>query len=103
MQTRSVGRGRGVEAIVETPAVDQLEEELEAARLAIVSLLAVITDEQFRAVETAMEALVSISDPARAALEELRSSRDDRRSARRKDHEMGRAIESLLKIPGERR
>jgi hypothetical protein len=88
---------------VETPAVDQLREELEAARLAIVSLLTVITDEQFGAVETALEALVSISDPARPALEELRSSRDHRRSTRGKGHEMRAAIESRLERPDEPR
>jgi hypothetical protein len=102
MHTLAASRAWGVcRGIVETPAVDQLREELEAARLAIASLLAVITDEQFSAVETALEALVPISDPARAALEELRSSRDYRRTTRGKGHELRAAIESRLEKPDE--
>ena len=55
--------------------------ELEVTELAIVALLAVVTEEQFRAVETALEALVGMSDGGRAALtlEKLREARDPTR------------------------
>jgi hypothetical protein len=62
--------------------VSQLQGELEAARLAIVSLLAVMTDEQFRAVATALEAVEGMSDTAAAALDELRLARSRRKDAR---------------------
>jgi hypothetical protein len=55
--------------------VDQLQRELEAARLAIVSLLAVMTDEQWTSVETALQALQTMSDTTQAALNELRHVR----------------------------
>jgi hypothetical protein len=65
--------------------VDQLQEELDAARLAIVSLLAVMTDEQFQAVETALEALAPMSETAPVALEELRVLRGHGRRPLRRD------------------
>jgi hypothetical protein len=65
--------------------VDQLQEQLEAARLAIVSLLAVMTDEQFQAVEAALEAIAAMSDTAPAALEELRVVRRHQQPTRKQD------------------
>lgn len=55
--------------------MDQVQGELEAGRVAIVSLLAVITDEQFRSVEMALEALGEMSETASAALNQLRLAR----------------------------
>ena len=64
---------------IDMPAVDvtheQLRQELDATRLAVVSLLAVMTDEQCRAVETALMAVAPMSEISRAALEELRTAR----------------------------
>jgi hypothetical protein len=84
---------------VEILGVDELETELEAARLAIVSLLAVMNDEQIESVKTALEALAPMSDAAQAALAELRSSRDYRRSRSGQEHEMRRAIAAQLAMP----
>jgi hypothetical protein len=74
--------------------VSQLQGELEAARLAIVSLLAVMTDEQFRAVATALEAVEGMSDTAAAALDELRLARSRRKDAR--GDQMLTSLETLL-------
>jgi hypothetical protein len=81
-------------ATSEEPAVDQVQEQLEAARLAIVSLLAVMTDEQLEAVETAMKALAPISDTASRASEELQVLRGRRLPAAGKD-EPAEAVEAI--------
>jgi hypothetical protein len=64
---------------VEIPAVDvtheQLQRELDATRLAVGSLLAVTSDEQFSAVEKALMAVAPMSEISQAALEELRTAR----------------------------
>jgi len=69
--------------------------ELEVTELAIVALLAVVTEEQFRAVETALEALVGMSDGGRAALtlEKLREARDPTRPVRREEQVWQQSIE----------
>ena len=59
-------------------AHEQLQRELDATRLAIVSLLAVTTDEQFRGVERALMAVQPMSEFSGAALEELRTARRQR-------------------------
>jgi hypothetical protein len=82
--------------------VDQLQGELEAARLAIVSLLAVMTDEQFTSVETALDALEAMSDTAAAALDELRLARSRRDPAGGGD-EMLRALDAHLAMRDQRR
>jgi hypothetical protein len=69
---------------VEILAVE-LMQELDASRLAVVSLLAVITDEQFMAVETALMSVAQGSETSRAALEELRTARSRQRLAREED------------------
>jgi hypothetical protein len=51
--------------------VDRLERQLDGARLVLVALLAVITDEQFRSVKAALEAVDGLSETSRAALDEL--------------------------------
>jgi hypothetical protein len=63
--------------VVETAVVEvheQLQRELDAARLALVSLIAAAPDEQLRSVEAELEALAPRSDMSRAALDELRIS-----------------------------
>jgi len=82
--------------------VDQLQGELEAARLAIVSLLAVMTDEQLTSVETALEAVEAMSDTAAAALDELRLARRRRDPAGGGD-EMLRALDARLARRDQRR
>jgi hypothetical protein len=79
--------------------VDQIHGELEAARLAIVSLLAVMTDEQWSSVETALEALQTMSDTAPAALDELRRARSRRGTSAGGD-QMLRAPEARLRLRG---
>jgi hypothetical protein len=86
--------GRGG-ATVEKPAVDQPQGQLEATRLAIASLLAVITDEQFTAVEAALEAVEAMSDMAAGALKELRLVHS-RRDAVREQDQMLRALDARL-------
>jgi signal transduction histidine kinase len=76
--------------------VDQQHPELEAARVAIVSLLAVMTDEQLRSVETALEALEPMYDAARAALDEMRITGHHRRPTGGQDQDMRQAIEAHL-------
>jgi hypothetical protein len=70
---------------VEIPAMDiayeQLQRELDGARLAVVSLLAVLTDEQFRGVEKALMSVAPMSETAGAALQELRTPRGRQRLA----------------------
>ena len=51
--------------------MDELERQLDAARLALVALLAVVTDDQFRSVRAALEALHGVSEASHAALKEL--------------------------------
>ncbi|MGZ6638344.1 MAG: hypothetical protein ACXVII_36460 [Solirubrobacteraceae bacterium] len=84
---------------VEQPAVDiphaQLRRDLDAARLAIVSLLAVVTDEQFRGVETALMSVASMSEPPRAALEELRAARERQRLAGEEDARPGESSRAV--------
>jgi hypothetical protein len=87
---------------VERSTVDHEQGELESARLAIIALLAVITDEQFRSVEIALEALGSMSETVAAALEELRLARRPRRSGWGGDHATRRAIEARLAMREER-
>jgi hypothetical protein len=55
--------------------MDQLERQLDAARLALVALLAVITDEQFTSAKAALEAIHSLSETSGAALRELSNTR----------------------------
>jgi hypothetical protein len=57
--------------VLEARVVDQLERQLDGARLVVVALLAVITDEQFRSVKAALDAVDGLSEASRAALEEL--------------------------------
>lgn len=76
--------------------VDQQQRELEAARVAIVSLLAVITDEQLRSVEIALEALAPMYDAARAELEHMRVALRRRRPAGGQDEDIRQAIEAHL-------
>jgi hypothetical protein len=83
--------------------VDRLNAELEGARVSIVALLAVLTDEQLKAVETALTALAPISDRARAALGELRLARDSQAAGRGAFHDVRRAIEARLAMPDHRR
>ena len=51
--------------------MDQLERQLDGARLVLVALLAVITDEQLRSVKAALDAVGGLSETSHAALEEL--------------------------------
>ena len=51
--------------------MDKVERQLDAARLALVALLAVITDDQLRSVNAALEAVGGLSETSHAALEEL--------------------------------
>ena len=51
--------------------MDQVEQQLDGARLGLVALLAVITDEQFGSVKAALEAVDGLSETCHAALEEL--------------------------------
>ena len=76
--------------------VGQQHRELEAARVAIVSLLAVTTDEQLRSVKTALEALEPMYDAARGALEEIRIAGRHRRPTGGQDRDMRQAIEAHL-------
>jgi hypothetical protein len=93
---------RDVAVTVETPAVDQLQ-ELEAARLATVSLLAVVSDEQFEAVEAALKALARMSDAAPAALEELYALRgSQRKEGKGQPEEAPKAIEAYLAMQHKR-
>ena len=55
-------------------AEERLQRELDAARVALVSLIAVATDEQLRSVEATLEALAPSSETTRSALDELRIS-----------------------------
>ena len=94
---------KGAPSIVERLAVDQSELELEVTDMAIVALLAVVTEEQFRAVETALEALVGTSDGARAALEKLQKLREahgPRRPVRREEQVGQQSIETHLAMRG---
>jgi hypothetical protein len=76
--------------------VDQRHRELEAARVAIVSLLAVMTDEQLRSVETALEALAPMYDAARAELEKMQIAVRHRQPPGGQDQDMRQAIEAHL-------
>ena len=76
--------------------VGQQHRELEAARVAIVSLLAVMTDEQLRAVDTALAALAPMYDAARAELEDMRIAFRRRRPAGGQDQDIRQAIEAHL-------
>jgi hypothetical protein len=78
------------------PTPDQVNRELEVARLAIVSLIAVMTAEQLRSVETGLEALAPMHDRGRAALEEIRAARQGRRPEDGPDEETRDAIEAHL-------
>lgn len=90
-------------ATSEISVVDELDTGLEGARLAVVSLLAVITEEQLRSVETALEALGPMSDAARLALVEIRSQRHHRRVSGGQDEETREAIEAHLATRDEAR
>jgi hypothetical protein len=76
--------------------VDQLNRELEGARVAIVSLLAVVTDEELRSVETALEAVAPMYDAARAALDEMRIAGRHQRRTDGQDRDTREAIEAHL-------
>ena len=78
------------------PTVDQQHRELEAARVAIVSLLAVMTDEQLKSVETALEALAPMHDAARAELEKMRIAVRHPQPPGGQDQDMRQAIEAHL-------
>ena len=80
----------------EDRTVDQQQRELEAARVAIVSLLAVVNDQQLKAVETALEALAPMYDAARAELEEMRIAVRQRRPSSGQDQDIRQAIEAHL-------
>jgi hypothetical protein len=95
--------GRAAAATIQTPAVDQSKGELEGARVSIVALLAVINDEQLKAVETALDALAPISDRARAARQELRLAREFGGSGFGEPHDVRRTIEARLAMPDQRR
>jgi hypothetical protein len=58
--------------------VEQLERQLDGARLVLVALLTVITDEQFGSVKAALEAVDELSETCHAALEELSVSDSER-------------------------
>ena len=75
----------GIERLTVESTHEQLQRELDAARLAVVSLLAVMTDEQFRGVETALLSVAAMSETSRAALEELRTARGRKRLIREED------------------
>ena len=75
----------GIERLAVESAHEQLQRELDAARLAVVSLLAVMTDEQFRGVETALLSVAAMSETSRAALEELRTAGGRKRLIREED------------------
>lgn len=62
---------KNMAVVLEAGIVDKLERQLDGARLLLVALLAVITDEQFRSVKAALEAVDEVSETSRAALEEL--------------------------------
>ena len=64
-------RVKNIAVALEAGVVDELERQLDGARLALVALLAVITDEQFRSVKAALEAVDRLSETSHAALEEL--------------------------------
>src|ERR1700740_1059834 len=70
-----MGRGRNAPAIVEAVSVDERERELDAARLALVALLAVITEEQLGSVKTALQTISGLSATSQAALGELSRAR----------------------------
>jgi hypothetical protein len=76
--------------------VDQLNRDLEAARVAIVALLAVVTDEELRSVETALEALAPMYDAARTALDEIRMAGRHQRLTDGQDRDTCEAIEAHL-------
>ena len=71
-------RVKNVAAIVEAGVIDDLERQLDGARLVLVAVLAVITDEQFRSVKAALEAVNGLMESSRAALEELSNARSRR-------------------------
>jgi hypothetical protein len=76
--------------------VDQQHRELQGARVAIVSLLTVMTDEQLRSAETALEALAPMYDAARAALEEMRIAGRHRRPTGGQDQDARQAVKAHL-------
>jgi hypothetical protein len=62
---------KNVAVVLEAGVMDRLERQLDGARLVLVALLAVITEEQVRSVKAALEAVDGLSETSRAALEEL--------------------------------
>lgn len=62
--------------------MDQLERQLDGARLTLVAVLAVMTDEQLGSVKAALEAVDELSENCRAALEELSTACPARRVPR---------------------
>jgi hypothetical protein len=97
VHTPSTSRGERVAADAgETKTVGQQDRELDAARVAIVSLLAVTTDEALRSVETALKALAPMYDAAQAALEEMQIARRHRRPTDGQDQDTSEAIEAYL-------
>jgi hypothetical protein len=65
-----------VAVVVQVGAMTELERRLDGAQLALVALLAVITDEQYKSARDALEAVDGLSDSARAALEALTHARN---------------------------
>lgn len=55
--------------------MDQLERTVDEVRLALVAVVSVVTDEQLASVNTALEAVVPLSNRSQAALEELAEAR----------------------------
>ena len=83
----------GIERLTVELTHEQLQRELDATRLAVVSLLAVMTDEQFRGVETALLSVAAMSEISRAALEELRTATGANGSPARKTRRRRRALD----------
>ena len=77
-------------AVVEVP--ERLQPELDAVRLALVSLIAAVPDEQLRSVEAELVALAPRSDTSRAALDELRISWQ---ASREQERAQSRRLEPL--------
>jgi hypothetical protein len=64
--------------VLDDQVIDQLQRRLDAVRMALVAVLAVINDEQFRSVKAALAALEGLSETCHGALEELSKARGRR-------------------------
>ncbi|HWD73991.1 MAG TPA: hypothetical protein VG371_02550 [Solirubrobacteraceae bacterium] len=76
--------------------MDERERELDAARLALVALLAVITEEQLGSVKTALQAISGLSATSEAALGELSRARGRQWLAREEDVKTRQELEAAL-------